>query len=257
MLLNQKNDSIDREWDFITCVNSNGPLEPINESDQEEVFLKKRARFDESNPYSISPTNLIKIHACFHGESYEFLQGKNKKIKNINMIEKLQNQQASCSSDGTETTRSMSWCSMSSSLSEAFCFIRVQACTPQIKIHPIELFEGAILGRTVVSRVSGGKRTARNTRDMKRVDLGIGYNDSDGRYVDGISRDQVEIINMTETGVLIKVCDNVRNPIAVKSGTYQRQYGAGQIRSLQEGDIIIFDSFMKRPKHSFKLKKFI
>ena len=154
------------------------------------------------------------------------------------------------------TEYSGSVCSDSSvSVKKYFGLYSAKMTSSKFLTKPPELFPGAILGRTVVSR-SGKKRRALDSIDLRRVDIGIGYKGKDGRYDDGISRNHVQVLNVDANGILIKVYEGVRNPIAIQSDGLVRQYGPGKMKYLQEGDVIIFDTYMKRPRHIFKIVSF-
>ena len=211
----------------------------------------KKMKFNNSHCVNNYIQSRITLNINVNDNGYysnDYIHCKNPKSK---FIEEIQ-----CELDGTETTRSLSSCSILSQ-SESFCLIRTSSYKPRAMIEPVELFHGAILGRTVVSRISGNKRKARHLKDLKRIDLGIGYKNNGSKHDDGISQDHIKIMCFNEEGIVMKVCDKVRNPIAVKTGTCERQYRAGQIISLKENDVLIFDKYMKRPRHSFMLKRFI
>ena len=139
----------------------------------------------------------------------DFYHYSNHWIKGKEVIEETQFE-----SDDTKTTRSLSSYSTLSQ-SESFYLIRTSLYKTEPTIEPVELFHGAVLGRTVVSRISGNKRIARNLKDLKRIDLGIGYRNRESKCDDGISQDHIKIIGFEEGGILMKVCDKVRNSVAV------------------------------------------
>jgi len=70
---------------------------------------------------------------------------------------------------------------------------------------------------------------------------------------DGVSRNHVEILRINKSDVVIKVCDRVKNPIAIKYGTQELKYGAGKIAALEEGDILVLDTYRKCPRHLFEI----
>jgi len=152
----------------------------------------------------------------------------------------------------SEDTESMNSLSTLSHI-PGFGLIRKTIGLSDFAAVPIELFQGAILGRTVVSRVTNRKRRPRNSEDMKHVDIGIGYRDEQGKNDDGVSRRQVEVLRMNDRGILVKIYNGVKNSIAIRSGSQEERYGPGNSLLLSVGDQIIFDTYMKRPRHIFKL----
>jgi len=115
---------------------------------------------------------------------------------------------------------------------------------------PIKVFKGAIWGRTVVSSMTGRRPRARST-NTNHIDLGIGY----GKREDGVSRKHVEVISISSQGVLAIVCSSVKSPLLIISGEKNHHFQSGSVVLVKDGDIIVFDTYMKRPHHMFIMKK--
>lgn len=123
-------------------------------------------------------------------------------------------------------------------------------CLTSPSYDPIRIFEGAILGRTVVSSLTGRRPRARESGHT--IDLGIGY----GKCEEGVSRRHVQVISIDLEGVLVVVCASVKNPLSIVSGEEHRYFDSGSLILLKHGDVLIFDTYMKRPQHMFTLTKY-
>lgn len=232
-----------------------------DESSNTQLFKqslgRKEGSIDLNTDNAVKSTHsLFDVHLSFHKDSIsvgsiyptskeEKEESNNTQLFKQSLERKLGSINFNALLDNTEDTR----------LSEqSFGLLRARKGIYLPSTQPTELFLGAILGRTIVSKKSGKKRLPRNQKDLKRVDIGIGYKCKQGKYDDGISRNQIEVLKIDDDGILIKVCEGVRNPIAIRShGYHHYQYGPGAIKYLQEGDELIFDAYMKRPKHIFKI----
>jgi len=197
---------------------------------------------------------LFDVHASFHSP-------ENMTIKYVDDATITRNNKSHYFEESKEysnDSHSRSTRSLSTEASSVACFyiVRTNMRRKEQDDTPIELFPGAILGRTTVSRYSGRERRPRNSEDLRRVDIGIGYykkNKRLRRNDDGISRNQVEIMDINDDEIFIKVGDNVKNPIVVWSGYHKQTHKAGQKVSLTDGDKIIFDAYMKEPRHIFEI----
>lgn len=249
----------------IQCSHS---LSTIDETKQNDVCVEgtnEVSYMSEHDPrpilhhdFCITSKALYDVHDNFNASSppsYKGKMGLARRIKKMGMISENEDFKFPLISikEDTESTRSLS----TSASRGIDCFIvRTSLNGYQHEDSPISLFEGAILGRTVVSRVTGRRRGAKNSVDKKRIDIGIGYYKRSkvlGIHDDGVSRNQVEIINISNHEILIKVCEGARNPISVKSRVHERVCHCGETAVLVDGDKIIFDAYMKRPKHVFEI----
>lgn len=123
--------------------------------------------------------------------------------------------------------------------------------------EPIGVFEGDVWGRTVVSTMTRRRPRVRiaattRTESSSFVDLGIGY-DCGKNGEDGVSRRHVQVISIRSEGVVVLVCASVKNPLSVVSGKEHRYFDSGSVILLKSGDVLIFDTYMKRPRHVFVL----
>lgn len=236
------------------------PLTPIyegylNNDSMKKILIStttKSSKTDRKVDFHASTKYLFEVHDSFHNPLDMIIKHKEINVDTHKNVKNMKHSLESMDDSHSKSTRSLS---TEASYAATFYIVRSNCENSDHEDSPIELFEGAILGRTTVSRLSKKERRPRNADDLRRIDIGIGYyrNKRLRRSDDGVSRNQVEIIQICEDEIKIKVGKNARNPIAVWSGYHRRNYGAGEKVTLVDGDKIVFDVYMKEPKHIFEI----
>lgn len=231
------------------------PLAPIyegvlNDGSLKKIFLratKKNSKPDCKADSHASSRCLFEVSEAFQSPLDKII-----KQKKITADKSMKHLMEFVDDSHSKSTRSLS---TEASYTSSFYIVRSECESSTQDDIPIELFPGAILGRTTVSRLSKKERKPRNSKDLRRIDIGIGYyrNKRLRRSDDGVSRNQVEIIQINEDEIDIKVGENVRNNIAIWSGYHRSNHGGGEKVTLVDGDKIVFDNYMKEPRHIFEI----